>query len=61
MADDLKIYIAEYGWAGCIIVIAGSEEAARELMAVEPNYNPNTKLVVKGLGAGWVHANYGDS
>ena len=56
-----SIYIMECGWAGCIIVVAFSEEEAVDLMKGELNYENGKKLIRRNLmDVGIVHVNLGD-
>lgn len=59
----MNIYIQDFGWAGCIIVIASSEEEAREMMKASRNHNydPLQPVDMKEIQPGVVHINYGDS
>lgn len=56
-----KIYIQDYGWAGCIMVIATSEHDARQLMLGNYNYSDNRKLIEREIKVGIIHENMGDS
>lgn len=56
----MKVYVADFGWAGSIVVIATSEEEARNMMKDQCNYEDGCVITVKDIAPGLVHANYGD-
>lgn len=56
----MHIYVQDHGWAGCIVVIADSEEEARTMMVGEPNYEAKHGLQVLDICKGLVIANLGD-
>lgn len=56
----MKIYIADFGWAGSIVVIADTEEEARGYMVGCPNYHADCELEVQEIAKGCVSCNLGD-
>lgn len=34
----MKIYVQDYGWAGCVVVVAESLEAAREMFKKDTSW-----------------------
>lgn len=56
----MQIYIMDAGWAGCIVVIADSEEEARAMMKNEPNYDSSIELEVQDIRNGVVIVSLGD-
>ena len=63
MQDDneqLRVYVQDNGWRGCIIVIAKSADAARLLMRNESNYEETGHITSYLVAEGFTFANYGD-
>lgn len=59
---EMKIYTQDNSWRGSIVVVAESEEEARELMAVHVvNYEPTEPIEAHEIVKGFCFANYGDS
>lgn len=56
----LKIYSQDHRWAGCIVVVAESEEEARDLMQDYHNYDAATPIEEHEIKKGFVFWNYGD-
>ena len=56
----MKMYIQDCGWRGSILVVANSEEQAREMMADEYNYEPNRSVVEEEIKLGFIFSNLGD-
>lgn len=47
-------------WMGCIIVVADTEENAREMMKTEHNYDPKRDIDKHEIVKGFQYSNYGD-
>ena len=58
--NGLFIFTQDNSWAGCIFVIAKTEEQARKLMQAERNYEPEREVEKHEFSEGFVYANYGD-
>ena len=61
----MKIYIADFGWAGCIFVVANSLEEAKEFMKqdydVANSYNNmNPPIDEYEITNGFIYSNSGD-
>jgi hypothetical protein len=56
----MKLYIQDCSWAGSIVVVANSEEEARELMRGEENYEEWRSVVEEEIRVGFIFSNYGD-
>lgn len=59
--NDLKVFCMDLGWAGNIIVVEETEEAARVLMREEYNYSEDGYIQVLPIKKGLVVSNMGDS
>lgn len=59
--QNLKIWIQDNGWRGCIIVIAETELQAKELMKKELNYMEGNPIQDYEIKNGFAFANLGDS
>lgn len=57
----LKLYIQDHGYRGMIVVIADSEESARQLMTNAYNYEKNHEVIVEDIKDGFWWYNLGDS
>lgn len=60
MDANLKIYSMDCSWRGCIVVVATSEETARELMSQAYNYDPKGIIEVHDIKDGFFFYNLGD-
>lgn len=56
----MKLYIQDCSWRGSIIVIANSQEEARELMKDAYNYEPDNDIEEDEIRHGFVYVNLGD-
>ena len=56
----MKVWIADCEWAGCVVVIAGTEAEARVMMEPHDNYVANQPITSQEIVPGLVYANYGD-
>lgn len=59
--NQLKVFYMDLGWAGNIVVIEETEEAAREIMKREYNYSSDGCIQVLPIQKGVVVSNMGDS
>jgi putative heme iron utilization protein len=56
-----KIWIQDYMYYGCVVVIAPTEEKAREIMSESSmNYDANARVISRGFEEGLVWENLGD-
>jgi hypothetical protein len=58
--ENLKVWIQDHSWRGCIVVIAETESQARELMCDEYNYMEEEELECHEIKCGHIHSNLGD-
>lgn len=56
----MKLFIQDCGWRGSIIVIANSQEEARQLMKGAYNYEPDGNIEEEEIEHGFVYINLGD-
>ena len=56
----MKIYVQDHLHYGCIVVVANSEDEAREMMAEHHNYDWRGVVTEHDLVHGFNHSNYGD-
>ncbi len=56
----MKLYIQDSSWMGCIVVVADSEEEARELMSNEENYHEHNPVIEKVIYKGLKFVSHGD-
>lgn len=59
--NELKIFYMDLGWAGNIVVIEETEEAARKIMESEYNYSPDGRIKMLAIQKGQMVSNMGDS
>ena len=59
--NDLKVFCMDLGWAGNIIVVEETEDAARLLMQKEYNYSQDGRIQSFPIQKGLVISNMGDS
>lgn len=57
----MKLYIQDCSWAGSIVVVANSEEEARNLMRGKENYEERQPVIEEEIRIGFIFVNYGDS
>ena len=60
MNNELMLYSMDCSWAGMIVVIARSEDEARNLMRSCENYEERRPLTVQRIRNGVMIYNYGD-
>lgn len=58
--NGLFIFVQDNSYYGNIVVVAKSEEQARELMQNEHNYDSTSSILKYDIEDGLVIANYGD-
>lgn len=59
--DKMQLWIQDRGWRGCLVAIALTERAARDIMATESwNYSDSEPLQAFDLDAGFKFVNVGD-
>lgn len=58
--DKMQLWIQDRGSRGCLVVVALTEAAARQLMAGHWNYSPESSLESCDLDAGFKFVNVGD-
>lgn len=58
--DKMQLWIQDRGARGCLVVVALTERQAREAMAGQWNYSPDSPLESYDLDAGFKFVNIGD-
>ena len=59
--NELKVFVMDLGWAGNIVVVEETVEAARLLMKKEYNYSEDGCVKSFSIQKGLVISNMGDS
>ena len=59
---ELKVWIQDLGWRGCVVVIAATENEARDLMDTDEfRYDDNKPVESFPIKPGLIYGNLGDA